>query len=100
VVALNECMGRCVYCHSVVVREEDYCYVCGDSVPPEVKSKAAVKPRPVSGWTNLVFLASLGFMAYCFFGAHKLSLPLTIAASASLLLLRIIAEQLANKNSN
>jgi hypothetical protein len=93
-------MGRCVYCHSVVVRDEDYCYVCGDSVPPHIHTKAAVKSRPVSGLTNLVFLGSLAFTAYCFFAEHKLSLPLTIAISCSLLLLRVFAEYLAKRNSN
>lgn len=91
-------MGRCIYCHSVVTRDEDFCYVCGDSVPKQVKS--AVKQRPVSGLTNLVFLASLVFTAYCFFAVHKLSLPVTLAISATLLLIRIFAERLVNKNSN
>lgn len=95
-VALNVDMGRCLYCHSVVTKEEDYCYVCGDSVPPH--TKAAAKPRPVSALTNAVFLASLAFTAYCFFGPHKLSLPVTLAISSSLLLIRILAERLANKN--
>lgn len=100
VIALNVDMGRCVYCHSVVVKEEDYCYVCGDSVPKDKRSNAAVKRRPISGLTNLVFLGSLAFTGYCFFGTHKLSLPLTIATSASLLLLRIIAEQLTKRSTN
>lgn len=91
-------MGRCVYCHSVVTRHEDYCYVCGDGVPKQ--AKAAVKARPVSALTNVVFLASLTFTAYCFFAEHKLSLPVTLAVSASLLLLRIFAERLANGKSN
>jgi hypothetical protein len=93
-------MGRCVYCHSVVARDEDHCYVCGDSVPRNIRSNAAVNRRPVSGMTNLVFLASLGFTAYCFFGPHKLTLPVTIAISCTLLLLRILAEHLAHRNSD
>jgi hypothetical protein len=91
-------MGRCTYCHSVVTKEEDYCYVCGDSVPKE--PKAVVRRQPVSAFTNLVFLASLGFTFYCFFAVHKLSLPITLTISLALLLIRILAEQLANKNSN
>jgi hypothetical protein len=90
-------MGRCVYCHSVMTRDEDQCYICGDSRP---KQKEAVKQRPVSALTNLVFLASLAFTAYCFFAEHKLSLPTTLAISASLLLIRIFAEKLVNRNSN
>ena len=98
VIALNVDMGRCVYCHSVVTRDEDSCYVCGDTVPQQVRS--AVKPRPVSGLTNFVFLASLIFTAYCFFAVHKLSLPVTLAISATLLLIRIFAERLVNRSSN
>ncbi len=91
-------MGRCVYCHSVVTRDEDCCYVCGDSVPKHVRS--AVKRRPVSLLTNVVFLASLAFTAFCFFAEHKLSLPATLAISASLLLIRILAEKAANRNAD
>ena len=89
-----------MYCHSVVVKDEEYCYVCGDNVPPDKRSKAAVKGHPVSGITNLVFLASLAFTAYCFFAEHKLSLPLTIEISCVLLLLRILAGRLVNRDSN
>jgi hypothetical protein len=89
-------MGRCVYCHSVVTRHEDFCYMCGDSVPKQ--KTTAVRPRPVSALTNIVFLASLTFTGYCFFATHKLSLPVTLAASASLVLLRILGERLANRN--
>jgi hypothetical protein len=91
-------MGRCGYCHSVVTKEEDYCYVCGDSVPKQLK--VAVRRRPVSAWTNLVFLASLAFTFYCFFAEHKLSLTVTLVISSSLLAIRILAERLANKNSD
>jgi hypothetical protein len=91
-------MGRCVYCHSVVAKSEDYCYVCGDSVPKEPKT--VVRRRPVSALTNLVFLASLAFTLYCFFAEHKLSLTVTLMISSALLLIRILAEQLADKNSN
>jgi hypothetical protein len=91
-------MGRCTYCHSVVTKDEDYCYVCGDSVPKQPKTR--VRRQSVSAFTNLVFLASLGFTFYCFFAEHKLSLPVTLTISTALLLIRILAEQLANKNSN
>jgi len=60
----------------------------------------AEKHRPVSALTNLVFLASLTFTAYCFFAEHKLSLPMTLMISSALLLIRILAERLVNKNSN
>jgi recombinational DNA repair protein RecR len=91
-------MGRCVYCHSVVTRDEDHCYMCGDSVRQHTTT--AVKRRPASAWTNTVFIASLAFTAYYFFAEHKLSLPLTLAISSTLLLVRILVEWLANKNSN
>jgi hypothetical protein len=91
-------MGRCIYCHSVVTREEDYCYTCGDHITKQ--AKAVARQRPVSALTNFVFLASLAFTAYCFFGEHKLSLPVTLAISTALLLIRILAEKLVNKNVN
>jgi len=91
-------MGRCIWCHSVVTKDEDYCYVCGDNVP--ANGKVPVKQRPVSNWTNAVFLGSLAFTAYCFFAEHKLSLPATLAISSALLLLRLLAEKLVNKNPN
>jgi hypothetical protein len=95
-------MGRCVYCHSVVTRDDDFCYICGDDLRGYnrvgAQAKALVRHKPVSALTNLVFLASLGFTAYCFFAEHKLSLPMTLAISSALLLLRILAERLVNKN--
>jgi hypothetical protein len=91
-------MGRCVYCHSVVTKDEKSCYVCGDMVPQRIQRTA--KSRTVSPLTNLVFLSSLAFTAYCFFGAHKFGLPITLAISSTLLLLRILAERLSNRNSN
>lgn len=90
-------MGRCIYCHSVITRDEDHCYNCGDPVPQHARAVAA-KHRPVSALTNLVFLASLAFTAYCFFAEHKLSLPVTLAISSALLLIRILAERLVNRN--
>jgi hypothetical protein len=82
----------------VVTKNEDYCYVCGDSVPKY--RKTAVQPRPVSALTNVVFLVSLAFTAYCFFAEHKFSLPVTLAISSGLLLIRILAERLVDKSSN
>ncbi len=93
-------MGRCLYCHGVVTRDEDYCYICGDRLPKHKRSKVETKRPPVSPFTNLVFMASLAFTAYCFFAEHKLSLPMTLAISSTLLLVRIAAERLAKKNSN
>jgi hypothetical protein len=80
-----------------MTRDEDQCYICGDSSP---KPKVVVGNRPVSALTNLVFLASLTFTGYCFFAEHKLSLPVTLTISASLLLIRILAEKAVNRNSD
>ncbi|HTW67884.1 MAG TPA: hypothetical protein VME17_24890 [Bryobacteraceae bacterium] len=82
----------------MVTKDDDYCYICGDSF--QKQAKVAVKRRPVSALTNLVFLISLGFTAYCFLAEHKLSLPMTLAVSSALLLLRILAEHFVNKNVN
>jgi hypothetical protein len=90
-------MGRCVYCHSVITKNDKSCYICGDSVPKHIQLSQP-KRRPVSGLTNVVFVASLAFTGYCFLGDHKLSLPVTLAISSALLLLRIAAERLVNKN--
>jgi hypothetical protein len=98
VIALNVDMGRCVYCHSVVTKNEDQCYVCGDTVPQRIKGQVAVRSRPVSGWTNVIFLVSLAFTAYCFFGPYRLSLPVTITISCALLALRILAERVVNRS--
>lgn len=90
-------MARCLYCYNIVTAKDDYCYHCGDRVP---KFADVAKRRPVSGWTNLVFVGSLAFTGYCFLAEHKLSLPLTIAVSCTLLLLRVLAEYIAGRDSN
>ena len=82
----------------MVTKEEDYCYICGESVPQ--RPTTVVRSQPVSGLTNAMFLASLAFTAYCFFGQHKLTLPVTLGISCSLLLIRFLAERMAGKNSN
>jgi hypothetical protein len=99
VVALNVDMGRCIYCHSVVTKDEDSCYVCGDRVPRQGKVAAVNRP-PVSALTNAVFLAGLAYTAYSFFGPHKLPLPVTVAISSSLLLVRILAQRIASRKSD
>ena len=80
----------------MVGKDDEYCYICGDPVPKQ--DRTPLKHRSVSPFTNLVFLASLGFTAYCFFGEPKLSLPVTLVISSALLLIRILADQLVNKN--
>jgi hypothetical protein len=77
--------------------------MCGDVVPQPVKITTklanALQRQPVSGWTNLVFLASLGFTAYCLFGQHSLSVTTALVISFLLLLLRIFAEWCAGRNA-
>ena len=90
-------MDRCIWCHGVVAKTDKQCYVCGDRLAKYVSF--AEKRRPVSPLTNIVFLASLAFTAYCFFAEHKLSLPTTLAIASTLLLIRILAEHLANRKS-
>jgi len=90
-------MGRCTYCYSVVTKTEDFCYMCGDSVPRQKKSEIVVH-RPVSGWTNTLFLVSLAFTVYGFVAAHRLSLPTTLEISGTLLILKVVAERFANRN--
>ena len=89
--------SRCLYCHSIVTPDEDHCYLCGASMPK--LARAIAKPHS-TGWANVVFLGSLAFTAYGFFGSHLFSLPMTVAISSSLLLLRIAAEWFSNKPSN
>lgn len=91
-------MGRCIWCHGIVKRTDEYCYICGDSLPKQASS--VEKHRQVSALTNIVFVGSLTFTAYCFFAEHKLSLPVTLTVSSALLLMRILAERLVNKTSD
>jgi len=91
-------MGRCVYCHSVLTKDETQCYLCGDIVRKQ--PRAVVEHRPVPLWITLAFLGSLACTFYCFFSAHILSLPVTLVISLALVLIRILAEWLPYKNSN
>jgi hypothetical protein len=92
-------MSRCIYCHGLIGKDEDNCYVCGDKVPEHLRVKAR-RRQPVTGLTNVIFLVSLAFTAFCFFAEHKLSLPVTIGISSALVLLRLGAERLAAKKSS
>jgi hypothetical protein len=89
-------MARCIYCYNILTAKDDYCYHCGDRV---AKFADTAKQRPVSGWTNLVFLASLAFVGYCFFADHA-SLPSTIVVASTLLVMRLFAKYLVNRDSN
>jgi len=88
-------MARCIYCYNILTAKDDYCYHCGDRVP----KFANVKTRRVSIWTNLAFVGALAFIA-CGFYAEKLTLPMTIGVASTLVLLRVFAEFLVNRDSN
>lgn len=47
----------------------------------------------------MIFLLSLAFTGYCFFG-HSLSLTVTLAISSTLLLVRVLAERFADRRPN
>jgi hypothetical protein len=96
-ITLNGAMARCLYCYNILTAKDDYCYHCGDRVP---KFADTTERRPVSGWTNLVFLAALAFTAYSWLGAHAVSLPVAIVVSGMLLVLRLLAEFRVKRDSN
>jgi hypothetical protein len=72
--------------------KEEQCSFCGDQLCKKPHSRATAHTRTVSGWTNTVFLAALGFTAYWFFIEQKVTLPVALAISCALILLRILAE--------
>lgn len=88
-------MTRCLSCHSIVSKSDLVCYGCGDRVPK--RTKLELKAKPVSTVSTIVFFASLGLTAYSFFADQKLPFSVSLAVSASLLLVRIIADRVANK---
>lgn len=90
---LNRGMGRCSSCYSIVTKNDARCYVCGDPIPQYVS--AVAKRKQLSLFHNVLFTASLGFSLFCFLSDHKLSLTMSLAVSAMLLLLRLIADQCA-----
>ncbi len=82
-------------CFAVVTRNDESCYICGDNLLN--RTKLFWRRRPVSNLTNAVFLISLAFTAYCYFGPRHLSLPVALLSSFTLLLLRILLEELPYK---
>lgn len=96
-------MRKCLYCHGAIAKNEDYCHFCGDGSVRQAKTKpkgSAVTERakgsPVSNATNVVFALSLAVTAYCFFVEHSLSMPVAIAMSSTLVLIRLLAERLCS----
>lgn len=95
---LNVDMGRCVWCHGVVTRNDDHCYVCGDSVPKHVKFVA--HKGPAHTLMNVIFVSVLAFSVYCFLSDRKLYMLISFGLACTLLLARIVMERLANRNQD
>jgi hypothetical protein len=93
----NRFMPRCVSCNTIVTKHDIVCYGCGDPVP---KSQRPFQPKRISKVSNILFIASLGLTAFSFLSEHKMPLWLSIALSATLLIVRIIADRVADKDSD
>ena len=89
-------MGRCNFCFAIVKKTDKVCYICGEPVPHYAGMVA--KRKRVTAFTNVLFLASIGFSIFSFFGDHKISLAVSISVSAGLIVLRIIADKLAKQS--
>ena len=79
-------MGRCLYCYGIVTKQDEVCYCCGEGLPKRAKAAAA---KPVSGLSNMLFVASLSLMAFSVFSSHRLPLSASLAISGVFLVLRI-----------
>lgn len=90
-------MPRCQACNTIVTKQDVVCYGCGDPIP---KSARISQPKRISKVSNIAFFASLGLTGFSFLSDRKLPLSITIGISAALFLIRLIADRVANKNSN
>jgi len=84
-------MTRCANCYGVIAKDDLVCYTCGDALPKELKKKALAAKKakqPITAFSNILFIASLGLTAFSFLSSYKLPLTITIALSAGLFLLR------------
>jgi len=89
-------MGRCNSCYAIVKKHDVTCYVCGDKVPRHVS--LAANRKKISLASNILFLLSLAFSLYAFFAQEKLPLVVSLAVSATLLLLRVLADRFARQS--
>jgi hypothetical protein len=92
----NRFMPRCVSCNGVVTKYDSVCYGCGDPVP---KSQRPFQPKRISKVSNIAFIASLGLTAFSFLSPYKMSLWLSIGLSGAILLVRIVADRIADKQA-
>jgi hypothetical protein len=90
-------MPRCASCNGVVTKHDVVCYGCGDPIP---RVKRPWQPKRISKISNIAFFASLGLTAFCFLLPGRMSLTVSIALSSLLLIVRMIADRAANKNSD
>ena len=84
-------MPRCANCYGVVTKEDDICYSCGDMVPKEIRDAMKVKqPIPISKFSNILFIASLGLTAFSFLSPFRLPLLISLSLSVLLFALRFL----------
>jgi hypothetical protein len=91
-------MGRCTSCYAIVKKQDLECYVCGDKIPR--RRKLAAKRKEISLASNILFLASLGFIFYSFLAKGELPLATSLAISGGLLVLRIAADKLTRPSGS
>jgi hypothetical protein len=91
-------MGQCTSCYAIVKKHDFECYVCGDKIPR--RRKLAAKRKEISAASNILFLASLGFILYSFFAKEELPLARSLAVSGGLLVLRIVADKLTRPSGS
>lgn len=80
-----------------MTKQDVVCYGCGDPIP---RAKRPSQPKRISKVSNIAFFASLGLTAFSLFSERKLPFTLTMALSAVLFLIRLIADRVANKRSS
>ncbi len=69
--------------------------MCGERLP---KRAGVWTSRSTSGFSNVLFMASLGLTAYSFLSPYKLPLSVTLGISGGLFLLSVV-DRLVNRNA-
>jgi len=92
----NRLMPRCASCNGVVTKHDTVCYGCGDPIP---KRDRTFQPKRISKVSNIAFLASLGLTGFSFLSEYKMPLWVSMGLSALLLIIRIIADRVADRNA-
>jgi len=91
--------SRCLNCNGILARTDKICYSCGDKVPkwvstvPKVRSKSSIV-------SNVVFFASISLTAYSFLAENKPPIELSLAASGTLLAVKLLADWTSRLRSN